>query len=188
MFVANKKVLLIEYKTKVGYIGGGTTKTQSIITSGFTDANGQIVFGDFDTYKNKNYEYYIEYDYYDKISFSDNGIKDKGVLGNDPLDKGTDNNVLININQSSIFTINFTPPPPYNGADYLRLDLTCPLYTGQYDQIHLDNTNYSNYHKYSVYRGTYYYNIDKFKSGVYTNTKDTVLYDIDSTYIYNVNW
>ena len=167
--VPNWKVYLEEkhYKTTLG----SGTDAYSVILEGYTDANGQIDFGEFDTYKSNHYAYAVRA----------NPLE----MGEIELEKGTSNNITLKITEPFRLKIRFIPPPPYNGNDSLRLD-----FFGIANNFHfvLTSSNYYLTDATTLISGTYYYNIDKYKSGVYTNNKDTVFYDVNSSYEYNVSW
>ncbi len=141
-----------------------------------TDVNGIADFGGFEAYKDKDYIYYVAFE-------DGNNLKESEYIVN----KGEDNNITINVKGRSSLTVNFTPPPPYSVGDSLRVEFYGSNYAAYTHPI-ITNSTYQNNHQFFVYYDTYYFNIDKYKAGVYTNVKDTVFYDDDSVYTYNVNW
>lgn len=169
--VPNWKVYLEEkhYKTTLG----SGTDAYSVILEGYTDANGQKDFGEFDTYKSNKYDYAVR---------TDNLLN----IGEIEIDKGTSNNVTLKITERFKLQRRFVPPPPYSGSDSMRLEFY--EITNNMLRLVLTSSNYYPYEAGGLISGTYCYNIDKYKAGVYTNIKDTVFYDVNSSYEYNVSW
>jgi len=100
--------------------------------------------------------------------------------------EGTVNDIILEITERSRLYFHITPLPGYGYVDTLSIDLS-----GQNHNMHIYFTN-NDYNMSSaradLAADTYYFNINKFKSGVYTNIRDTVTYDKFGTYHYTINW
>ena len=168
-FVANHKIFLIEKVLAQGiYFGGANSSNYSYDTlfKGVTDSNGNFNFGSFQARKNKRYEY---------------------LLNDVSLNKGTDNNITLRFNGSTLINVNFLPPPPYNFGDSLVVKFTHSAYQSIF--LKITNSNYNIVYRPSrIISGKYFININKFKSGVYSNIKDTVMYLNGTSNNYDVNW
>ncbi len=172
--IPNKRIFL-EVEERINQVGSHHYSYDSIAAKN-TDANGYVDFGRFDALKNSKYTYFV-------------GQMKGGILnGSDYIvTKGEDNFITINDQVPSTLTFNFFPPPPYGTGDSLRIDYY-RLDNMSWHGIITDISYLSAGNQDIIKYGNYYFNIDKFKSGVYTNTKDTVFYNDDSAYFYNVNW
>jgi hypothetical protein len=164
--IANWPLTLTEIKkTSSLNIGGiGYNFNSTILNEVHTDSNGEYDFGEFNTQKNDKYTYTIN----EKL-----------------IDKGVHNDVSLNASNPCSVNVNFLPPPPYGSGDSLVINFVYDAY----EKYKVTNNNYTTSHQLTMWNpGTYYINIDKFKSGIYTNTKDTVFYADGSTNNYTVNW
>lgn len=167
-YVSNFPIVLVEQTLSSGlHIFGVVPSDYSYDTlkKGVTDANGYYNFGMFPTRKNKKYTY---------------------LLNNKTLNKGQDNNISFTFYGSTILYVNFLPPPPYNIGDSLSVNFTPSINLNNKFRVTNTNDLYNNH--LFISDGKYYININKFKSGVYTNIKDTVFYTNGTTNNYNVNW
>lgn len=176
--VPNQYVTLIQQGTKHSLFSGGSSDSRDLINKGYTNSNGQIVFVLDEDYN--KYSYFIGYENqgnYTYISGAD-----------DAISKG-DVNITVKVYAYSKLILTLNPPPPYNAGDSLRVDFYCPNNNTNGQHNILRNSNYTSATNFFwVEYGTYYFNIDKYKAGVYSNIRDTVFYTDDSTYFYNVNW
>ncbi len=152
------------------YIAGVSSNNYkyTVLKEGDTDANGYFDLGTFSARKDKKYDYYIN----------------KDVYG---LTKGEDNDITIQIYDGITYLYTyFLPPPPYNVGDSLTVTYTHSVYTNH--KFKIKDIGYSSQNYYEIISGKYYINIDKYKSGIYSNLKDTVFYPNKTTNSYNVNW
>ncbi len=168
-YVPNFKVRLIErYNDRPTLaIGGYFNNYNSYsLKEGETDVNGNFDFGVFEAMKNKKYDYYIN---------------EKSIS------KGIDNKVQLNISGMASLSVSFLPPPPYSPSDSLTV-----IFRHSYLQYNYYKVTQLGYPSIigpaPLADGRYYVNIDKFKSGVYINIKDTITLLQNTTTNYNVNW
>ena len=166
--IANKKITLFEAKAEKRLIGSARYNSH-ILKEAYTDANGQVDFGEFDTHRNNNYIYYVN-----------------GSTENPNVKKGENNNIIFSFTGYVMMAVKFTPPPPYNSDDSLSVSVTKP---SGYKYSIITNYNYTgSQFNFGLESGYKYINIDKYKSGIYTNIKDTVFYLDGATNEYDVNW
>ncbi|OFY85310.1 MAG: hypothetical protein A3F72_15120 [Bacteroidetes bacterium RIFCSPLOWO2_12_FULL_35_15] len=161
--VPNIKVILYEGKHLVS-----ANYDTKVLNEIYTDANGQADFGEFETHRNDKYFYGVE-----RIDPDNTNIK-----------KGEINNLIFSGSFSITLTLKFILPPPYNPSDSLSVTFI------NANNIHYNvtNNNYANPQLMYLPSGYEYINIDKYKSGVYTNIKDTVFYPANSINEYDVYW
>jgi len=170
--LANFHLSLTETVKKFSFnIGGsGYSYFPSVIKEGYTDANGECDFGEIETRKSDKYDYTVTY-------HSGSGVK--------KLEKGVQNNISIIAAYPATVYVNFLPPPPYNIGDSLVVNFVHDYYI----KYKITNINYFSFHQLRLNNlGTYFINIDKYKSGIYTNSKDTVVYLDGTTNNYDINW
>jgi hypothetical protein len=163
-FVPNVRVTLRELKRE-----NSTSSSFIDLKSGLTDSNGEYDFGTIETHDNAKYTYVISSEY-----------------SNYTINKGENNIATVYNCGSAYINIKFTPPPPYNNFDSLVVSFHHEIYNYQFKK---KNSDYVSTDIFYLYLGKYYVNIDKYKSSIYTNIKDTVFYYYeDSLYEYNLNW
>ena len=168
-FVPNYKVTLFErFNDKPTLsIGSGNNHYNSYaLKSGVTDVNGNFDFGAFEAMKSNKYDYFI----------NEQGIG-----------KGVDNNVQLKIRGWAWLSVLFLPSPPYNTGDSLVVSFEHYIFQSQKFKITQSNYSIQSLPR-SIPDGRYYVNIDKFKSGIYANIKDTILLLYHTTTNYDVNW
>jgi hypothetical protein len=169
-YVPNLKISLKEREQDRQFIQGAPNYTFRIMKEAFTNADGQVDFGEVELRKNGHYDYYLFTDY-----------------SQNPIDKKKDNTIQIIVDGIVYINVLFSPPPPYNVGDSLSVKIT-NAGVGGFHRI-VTNTNYNTSHLNLWFSSGYkYINIDKFKSGIYTNTVDTVFYAAFGNYDYTVNW
>jgi len=173
-YVPNRKIYLFEAKKVTHIFGGYPTITGGVIKEVNTDASGTADFGEFEA--NKKNDYYYVVAIYSGINYS--------VPAN--VNKGANNTIPFTEYATADVTINFIQPPPYNAGDSLSVSFTDNNFSGT--PFKITNSNYSQFSVVSLYSGYKYINIEKYKSGIYTNTNDTVFYSAFSTNEYNVYW
>lgn len=176
--IPNSKTILYEVK-KENSLNGNPTYNKQVLKEAYTDANGQVDFGEFEAHRSNKYDYVITYGidmYGNPFNTRENSIK-----------KGIDNYILLPVWGTIDLTIKFLPPPPYNTGDSLAVSIN---YINRPKPAHrVTNNSYSQSSVLmNLSSGNYYINIDKYKSGIYTNTKDTVFYPAYSTNEYDVTW
>ena len=175
--VPNWKVYFYEINHK---FMGPSDGLITLVKTGLTDADGKIDFGDIETYrKNNKYQYFVT---------SKNDLSGKPMLDNKEVVEGTVNDIILEVHEWAKLYIDITPTMPGFGyVDTLSFDLM-----GKNHNWHFYTTNNDlylhNHPVFDVFADTYYFNINKFKSGVYTNIRDTVSYDKFGTYHYTINW
>ncbi len=169
-YVPNQKLTLYEVQNQNS--GGGHLQ---ILKEVNTDANGQADFGAFEARVSNDYYYVVTI--YSGINYS--------VPAN--VIKGQSNTIPFTEEAQANLAVKFMPPPPYNTGDSLSVSFVSKNH--QYlIPFKITNSNYSQLSMVRLLSGYYYINIDKYKSGIYTNTKDTVFYIANSTNEYDVNW
>lgn len=148
------------------------------LKEGYTDANGFFDFGEFETEKSDDYDYYVGNCNWDKPC---GGVK---------ISKGESNNITLNVFDGIPLTVKFIPPPPYNSGDSLRVDIINPYCVSSPTcNFFINNSSYLTNNYFNLgHSGQWCFNVKKYKSGVYTNTNDTVYYTNDSAKEYDVIW
>ncbi len=172
-YVPNVKLLLWE----VQKVGGQPQINGQVLKTVNTDANGQGDFGAFEARESSDYYYVVTEDHGINYTVQANVIK------------GQNNTIAFTVHASANIAIKFIPPPPYITGDSLSVTFTNKNYP--LNPFTITNSNYSHYSQFpslSLDAGYQYINIDKYKSGIYTNTKDTVFYSANSTHEYDVYW
>ena len=148
------------------------------LKEGYTDSNGFFDFGEFDARKSNDYEYWVG-----------NCNWDKPCGGGIKLSKGESNNLNFNVQDAISLHIKFMPPPPYSTGDSIRVEFnssSCPYPICHY---FISNNTYTYNNQFNLeYTGNCYFNILKYKSGIFTNIRDTVYYSNDSAKEYDVIW
>lgn len=178
-YIPNVKMRLWEAQSVTSIFGGQPTINGRVLKEGYTDENGQVDFGEFNARKSSDYYYIVSEDH--GINYS--------VPAN--IKKGESNTISFTVYAHANITIKFIPPPPYNNGDSLSVSFT--NYKDPGNPFKITNSNYSQFSVVSLYVGYEYINIDKYKSGIYTNAKDTVFYNAVfyspySTDEYDVYW
>ncbi|MCE9539873.1 MAG: hypothetical protein K8R85_11740 [Bacteroidetes bacterium] len=173
-YISNVKILLYEVQQATSLFGGHPTIKGGVIKEANTDANGQADFGEFEAKKSSDYYYVVS---------EDHGIN-YTVPAN--VKKGESNTIPFTVHAYAYITIKFIQPPPYNTGDSLSVSFT--NYKFPWNPFKITNSNYSQFSIVNLYVGHEYINIDKYKSGIYTNIKDTVFYSASSIYEYHVYW
>ena len=143
----------------------------NVLKIGYTDANGQFDFGEFVTQKKGRYTYSVD------VGFANpNGLWNIG--------KGKSNDIIIEGSYFRDVSINFLPPPPYNIGDSLSVNITNADFPN--NNWTITNNNYSLGYSIRIPSGYDFININKYKSGVFSNIRDTVsIFDNQS---YDVYW
>ncbi len=148
------------------------------IKEGYTDSNGFFDFGEFETSKSDDYEYWVG-----KCDW------DKPCGGGLKISKGQLNDLTFNVADPVPLNIKFLPPPPYGIGDSLRVDFFssyCPYPVCHY---FITNGSYTTNNNFDLeFTGSCYFEIKKYKSGVFSDVKDTVNYSNDSAKVYSVIW
>jgi len=171
-YVPNRKIGLYEVKKATSLFGGTPTININVLKELYTDANGQADFGEFEAKKNSDYYYVVS----DAIWINSST--------NENVKKGESNTIPFTVYADANITIKLIPPPPYNTGDSLSLS----FYQNPMYPFKITNSNYSQFSVIRLAAGYEYINIDKYKSGIYTNSKDTVFYSPYTAYEYDVYW
>jgi len=175
--VPNKTVYLEENTTSSnpGFVYGlpGMIRSENykVIWEGISDANGKVNFGYFNSYKGNKYDYYVE-------------LKDGYRI---KIGTGGSQHASLYVETYDSLKIKFVAPPPYSGTDSMRLEFYYINQWYPHPAVIIRSADYTEFNGFT-WPGTYYYNVDKYKSGVYTNRKDTVFYDVNSSYEYDAPW
>jgi hypothetical protein len=147
---------------------------QTKLKMGTTNSNGEIDFGTFETHDNDNYEYYI---------VNNNFI----YKGESSLSKGSNNFRMYHKNSDTDLNLYLIPPPPYPTNDTFSISFQ-HAFVSDFNLIYT-NLNYSTFHiLYPIRSGKYFIKINKFKSGLFSQTFDTAYYQPNTINDYTVNW
>ncbi|OFY87927.1 MAG: hypothetical protein A3F72_09190 [Bacteroidetes bacterium RIFCSPLOWO2_12_FULL_35_15] len=171
MGVSNMKVVLTEIYNTSSL--GSANYTFNVLKTGYTDANGKYDFGEFVTPKKGKYTYSVDTDW-------------ANPNGSSNIQKGESNDIILKNVYMCDVIIKFLPPPPYNAGDSLSFNIISASYPNNHWTI--TNYNYSYFPSVGISSGYSFINIDKYKSGIYTNIKDTVFYDPKSSNEYDLYW
>lgn len=167
--VPNVQIDLKEIETR-GNSVTTQTKSEKILKTGYTDVNGQIDFGGFEAEKSRKYEY-----------------RAYASSMNNFINKGEKNDIISTAGYSVEVTVQLIPPPPYAAGDSIRVN-----FINEYNpeaNPKITNVNYFIKGHFLCPIGYDYISIDKYKSGIFTNTTDTVYYDFqDHINEYDVYW
>lgn len=173
-YVPNRKIVLYELENKA--IGSYPRYSRKILKEVYTNANGLADFGEFEAHRSDKFNYSVDVGDYFTLSPEYSNLK-----------RGESNSITFKVTAYVDFTLKFIQPPPYNTGDSLSISFTNPNYYPMYS-VRITNSNYYQYNINRLSSGFQYINIDKFKSGVYTNTKDTVFYPAYCATGYYVYW